>query len=99
MATSDDIKGLPDVDLTAIVSDLEKTHQEEQPQQQTQTQVQPQQDQELDLAQFKNPKDLLKGYKEIQAYTTRVSQENKTMKEQLAKINEELEMARIAQSY
>jgi predicted RNase H-like nuclease (RuvC/YqgF family) len=42
------------------------------------------------LAQFKSTKDLLKSYKEIQGYTTRVSQENKTLKEK-AQRAEELE--------
>lgn len=32
---------------------------------------------DIDWGQFKNPKDLLKSYKEIQGFTTRVSQENK----------------------
>jgi len=35
-----------------------------------------------DLGQFKSEADLLKGYKEIQAAFTRVSQENKALKEQ-----------------
>jgi hypothetical protein len=35
-----------------------------------------------DLGQFKTPEDLLKSYKEIQAAFTKVSQENKTLKEQ-----------------
>ena len=37
---------------------------------------------ELDLGQFKTTEDLLKSYKEIQAAFTKVSQENKSLKEQ-----------------
>lgn len=48
-----------------------------------------------DLAQFKNPKDMLKSYKEIQSFTTKVSQENKALKEQLAQYQESLEIQRL----
>jgi len=61
-----------------------------------------------DLGQFKTPEDLLKSYKEIQAAFTRVSQENKTLKEQggnpekvaqleqeLASMREEAELMRL----
>ena len=57
--------------------------------------VAPEKQEITDLAQFKNPKDLLKSYKEIQSFTTKVSQENKTLKEQLAQINEALELQRL----
>ena len=42
------------------------------------------------LAQFKSTKDLLKSYKEIQGYTTRVSQENKALKDKTAELEENL---------
>jgi hypothetical protein len=47
---------------------------------------------EIDWGQFKNPKDLLKSYKEIQGFTTRVSQENKQLKDELQKLKEESEL-------
>ncbi len=55
-------------------------------------------DKDLDLAQFKNPKDLLKSYKEIQSFTTRVSQENKALKDQLSQLQEAIEMQRLQQA-
>lgn len=42
------------------------------------------------LAQFKSTKDLLKSYKEIQGYTTRVSQENKEKARQIEELNTRL---------
>jgi len=63
---------------------------------------------ELDLGQFKTPEDLLKSYKEIQAAFTKVSQENKALKEkgddpervaqleaELNQMREEAEMLRL----
>lgn len=84
---AEDTKGLPDVDLGPILDDIKAQQEEKQP---TQTA----EGQELDLGQFKNPKDLLKSYKEIQAAFTRVTQENKQYKEELPKLKEELEMVR-----
>lgn len=51
---------------------------------------------DIDWGNFKNPKDLLKSYKEIQGFTTRVSQENKQLKEEMQRIREERELANIA---
>jgi hypothetical protein len=42
-------------------------------------------------------KDLLKSYKEIQGFTTRVSQENAATKAELQKLREELELRQMAQ--
>jgi hypothetical protein len=53
---------------------------------------------ELDLAQFKTPKDLLKGYKEVQGAFTRTTQENKALKEKLAQIEEHLELVQLSQA-
>lgn len=57
--------------------------------------------QELDLAQFKTPKDLLKGYKEVQGAFTRTTQENKALKDQVtqlqAQFNEQMELMRLSQ--
>ncbi len=82
----DDIKGLPDVDLSGVLDDLQKS-QEKPPQQAIED--------KLDLGQFKNPKDMLKSYKEIQAAFTRVTQENKAFKEQMAQLNEQLELTKL----
>ena len=49
-------------------------------------------DKQEDLAQFKTQQDLLKSYKEIQAAFTRVSQENKQLKEQGGNPNEIAEL-------
>lgn len=53
---------------------------------------QPQSPEELDLGQFKNPKDLLKSYKEIQGAFTRVTQENKDLKGKLAEFEEQMQL-------
>ena len=50
----------------------------------------------IDLGGFKNPKDILKSYKEIQAFTTKVAQENKALKDQLQSIQEQIELQRYA---
>lgn len=54
---------------------------------------------DIDWGQFKNPKDLLKSYKEIQGFTTRVSQENKEktkaieeLQAKLSQLQEEAEL-------
>jgi hypothetical protein len=47
---------------------------------------------EFDLAQFKNPKELLKGYKEVQGAFTRTTQENKALKDEIAQIKEQMEL-------
>lgn len=53
---------------------------------------------ELDLAQFGNdPQKLLKSYKEIQGAFTKTSQENKTLKEQMAQVAEQMELIRLSQ--
>jgi len=72
-----DIDGLPDVDLGPIISDLENQSQDKEPNEPTGDLGK-----ELDLGQFKNPKDMLKSYKEIQGAFTKVSQENKSLKQQ-----------------
>jgi len=72
----EDIQGLPDVDLSAVVKDIQDNQDKD-------TKVVEDAklaDEKLDLGQFKNPKDMLKSYKEIQAAFTRVSQENKLTK-------------------
>jgi hypothetical protein len=61
-----DDKSIPDVDLTPIKADLEAEVAE---------------NTETDLGQFKSAEDLLASYKEIQGAFTRVSQENKSLKD------------------
>jgi hypothetical protein len=88
MATEDEINALPNTDLGNVLDDLKKTGEPQKTEQQ----------EELDLAQFKNPRDLLKSYKEIQAAFTRVSQENKGLKQtqaELASLREEMELQRL----
>jgi len=86
---AEDIKGLPDVDLSAVVKDIQDQDKD---QKVTDTKVG---DDKLDLGQFKNPKDMLKSYKEIQAAFTRVTQENKSFKEQMTQLNEQVELAKL----
>ncbi len=97
MAGENDIKGLPDVDLGPIMDDLKKTASDIKPEP-------TKQDEPLDLAQFKNPKDLLKSYKEIQAAFTRATQDTKSSREEIGRLQQELntmreqmEIARISQ--
>jgi hypothetical protein len=90
---ADDLQGLPDVDLTPVLDSLEQSAPKEEPSVRTETKP----TEELDLGQFKNPKDLLKSYKEIQAAFTRVTQENKSHKEkeiELAQLREQVELLR-----
>jgi len=91
----DGTNGLPDVDLTPILDDLQAQDKDRQTEIKT-TDKGTEPDKEMDLAQFKNTKDLLKSYKEIQGYTTRVSQENKGLKDELAGLKEQIELSRPA---
>jgi len=70
---ADDTKGLPDVDLSGVVADLEAQNQDKEPKQ----------DQEI-KDQFKDDEARKKAYKELQGFSTKVSQENKALKERLA---------------
>ena len=78
MADKNDVSGLPDVDLSPVMDQL-KTDT-------SQTTSTPPAD-DLDLGQFKNPKDMLKSYKEIQAAFTKTTQENKQLREAAAKLD------------
>jgi hypothetical protein len=83
---------LSNLDLSAAVKDIQE-QQEKEPEPKAEQKAEPQ---ELDLGQFKNPKDLLKSYKEIQAAFTRVTQENKLTKQQISELQEQVELARAA---
>lgn len=85
-------KALSNLDLTAVVKDI----QGEQDKEPVKEPVEPNKPEEFDLGQFKNPKDLLKSYKEIQAAFTRVTQENKLTKQQIGELQEQVELARAA---
>jgi len=85
---------LSNLDLSAAVKDIQE-QQEKEPVTETKAESKAE-PQELDLGQFKNPKDLLKSYKEIQAAFTRVTQENKLTKNQIAELQEQVELARAA---
>jgi hypothetical protein len=91
---ADELKGLPDVDLGPVLDDL-KAQQQEPP---VKPQVEPP---KQDLGQYKSPEEVLKAYKEIQGFATKVSQENKALKEQyssqLKELQEQLEYARMVQ--
>ena len=70
---------------------------------QTQNQNVTQQEANQDWAQFANPDGslnhaaLLKSYKEIQGFATKVSQENKTINEQVNQMQEQFELLRLQQ--
>jgi hypothetical protein len=89
----DDIQGLPDVDLTPILDQIKETQKEE-------TKEEKVDKPRNKYGQF-TKKDgtldddgLLKSYKEIQGFATKVSQENKQTKEQLAQMQEQLELSK-----
>ena len=98
-----DVKGLeafvrsssPDIgqDKGQVASPVPQQQNAQQPEQSpVQT---PQQDKpagEIDLAQFKNPKDMLKSYKEIQGAFTSVSQENKSLRDTVDQMREQMEL-------
>jgi hypothetical protein len=81
---ADDTSGLPDVDLGPVIEGLKAQEKDTKPKET------PSEDPaDLDLGQFKNPKDLLKSYKEVQGAFTKVTQDNKTYKEKLAALEAE----------
>jgi len=55
----------------------------------------PDQTGDLDLGQFKNPKDLLKSYKEIQGAFTKISQEKKEREKELNDLREQVNIMRL----
>jgi len=94
--------GLPDIaglaDFVAANTDIQDKGTPEpivEPQAAAAAPADPEKPEITDLAQFKTPKDMLKSYKEIQSFTTKVSQENKALKEQLAQMQEFLEIQKL----
>lgn len=99
---SEDVNGLPDVqglgDFVQATMTQDKAAQEpaQKPnEQQAEPASQSQTDDQLDLGQFKSTKDLLKSYKEIQGFTTRVSQELKQKDSVIQQLQEQLELMRV----
>ena len=81
------IQDLPDVDLSAVIKDIQDQDKD--------AKVTDIKDDKLDLGQFKNPRDMLKSYKEIQSAFTRVTQENKSFKDQIGQLNEQIELTKL----
>jgi len=81
------LSGIPDVDLSAITDDLKAKAQDKAPAK----------EEGSDLAQFKDPQALLEGYKNVQSYSTKVSQENKELQARLAEIEEKQRLMAHAQ--
>lgn len=90
---ADQTKGLPDVDLSPVLDQIQQDRQPQQTQQQTQQPAEKSED--LDLGQFKNPKDLLKSYKEIQGAFTKISQAQKDRERENAELKEQLNIMRL----
>jgi len=86
----DDIqKALSNLDLGAVVNDIQAQQADKEP---VKEPTQQQTTQDLDLGQFKNPKDLLKSYKEIQGAFTRITQEKKASEQKMKELEEQLEL-------
>jgi len=92
---ANDIEGLPNVDVSAVVKDI----QDNLPKEEKPVKPETAKPEELDLGQFKNPKDLLKSYKEIQAAFTRVTQERKSKDEQIAQMQQEMELLKTSATH
>lgn len=84
--TTQDIQGIPDVDLGAIVEDLKNQEEEKA----AKVEIKEIEEKKQDLAQFKTPEDLLKGYKELQGAYTRASQKNKELDAKIKDIEERM---------
>jgi hypothetical protein len=80
----DNLEGIPNVDLTPILDELEGDTGT------TETAPAKKETPEGDLAQFKDPDALLKGYKEVQGFATKVSQENKELADKVKEYEEQV---------
>jgi hypothetical protein len=102
---SNDVQGLPNVEGLAQLIAQDEPEKVATPVQTQETipvtEQQTPQAEEFDLAQFKTPEELLKGYKNVQGAFTRTSQENKALKEQIDQIQaqqrEYMELMRLSQ--
>lgn len=81
-----ELDGIPNVDLSPIVNQLRQETNEAKPEQKPAG---------VESTPFKKEEDLVKGYKEIQGFATKVSQENKALKEEMARLQEERNIANI----
>ena len=90
---AENLNGLPDVDLGPVLKDLKENQDKGE-------EARAEGKENVDLAQFKTPEALLEGYKNIQAYSTKVSQENKLiesereeLKQRIADLEETMRLA------
>lgn len=88
----EDVKGIPDVAGLGefLQANTEQPLVKETPEA-------PKAEEKVDLGQFKKPEDLLKSYKEIQGYTTKVAQENKALQEKLAAYEQQMQLLQMQQ--
>ena len=105
---SEDVSGLPDVQG---LSDLVKSAQDNDQQNQIEPQIpgenvpegtpsdEPQDTQFRNKDGSLNQEALLKSYREIQGYTTKVSQENKQFNDQIQQLTEQMEILRLSQGH
>ncbi len=84
MPTEDEIKNLPGLNLDQAIADAKKEDVQK-----------PSGEEQRYLAQFKNPKDLLKSYKEIQGAFTRISQSEKAKEKELQELKEQMNIMRL----
>ena len=87
---ADKLEGIPGADP----EQLKQMISQDQPDKDKQKPEESKKNDDMDLGQFKNPKDMLKSYKEIQGAFTRTSQEKKELEEKIAKLEEQMEMAK-----
>jgi hypothetical protein len=80
---SEEIEGLPNVDLSAVAESLNEDKGTEDVKEQVTE----------DLAQFKSADDLLKGYKELQGTFTKTSQKNKALEGRIAELEEQIKLS------
>lgn len=92
---AEDTKGLPDVDLTPVIDDL-KAQDKDQKVDDVKSDTHPDRD---EFGQFKTKEAMVEGYKNLQGFSTKVSQENKSHKERIAELEEEVELAKSARSF
>jgi hypothetical protein len=78
----EDIKNLPDVDLSAVKDSLSQDKGDD-----------VKEDVKDDLAQFKDPQSLLKAYKELQGTFTKTSQKNKTLEARIGELEDQIKLS------
>ncbi len=92
----DKIDGLPDVDLTAVVKDLEANQKKDG---KVEPQVTDLESDKLWTETFKkDPKNVIKSYRELQSAYTKTVQAGKATEQELAQLREQLELAKMQPS-